>query len=56
MALVCKEWIQEFHEAEGHGLDQAPLVEAGLLPGWSTMPSPGRAADSRSEPGRDCRQ
>lgn len=31
MALVSKEWIHEFHEAEGHGLDPAPLVEAALL-------------------------
>jgi hypothetical protein len=31
MALMSKERVQEYHEAEGQGLDSFPLVEAALL-------------------------
>lgn len=29
--LVSKEWIKEFDENEGHGIDPYPLVEAAYL-------------------------
>jgi hypothetical protein len=29
--LVSKEWIQEFHDNEGQGIDPCPLVEAAWL-------------------------